>query len=138
MSEVRRFRYLTTATIFIVYFIYLHFKSYPLPCFPSIILSSMVLASMRVLAYPPTHYCLSVLAFPYPGTSKLHRTKGTTPSNATYPAGAMGTPCVLFGWGFSSGELGGVWLVDIVVLPMRLLQTLSAPTVSLFSKVGLG
>ena len=27
-------------------------------------------------------------------------------------------PCVLFGWWFSPGKLWGVWLVDIVVLPM--------------------
>ena len=39
------------------------------------------------------------------------------------------TPCVLFGWWFSSWELlAGIWLVDIVVLPMEL-QTLSAPSV---------
>ena len=40
----------------------------------------------------------------------------------------MGNPCVLFGWWFSPGELWGVWLVDIVILPMKL-QTPSAPTV---------
>ena len=39
------------------------------------------------------------------------------------------TPCVLFGWWFSSWELlAGIWLVDIVVLPMEL-QTPSAPSV---------
>ena len=37
----------------------------------------------------------------------------------------MGTPCVLFGW-FTPWELWGVWLVDIVVLPMGL-KTPSAP-----------
>ena len=37
-------------------------------------------------------------------------------------------PCVLFGWWFSPWELWGVWLVDIVVLPMGL-QTPSAPSV---------
>ena len=33
-------------------------------------------ASMRVLPYLPTHSCLSDLAFPYPGSLSLHRTKG--------------------------------------------------------------
>jgi hypothetical protein len=37
-------------------------------------------------------------------------------------------PCVRFGWWFNPWELRGVWLVDIVVLPMGL-QTSSAPTV---------
>ena len=35
---------------------------------------------------------------------------------------------VLFSWWFSSWELWGVWLVDIVVFPMGL-QTLSVPLV---------
>jgi hypothetical protein len=37
-------------------------------------------------------------------------------------------PCILSGWWFSPWELWGVWLVDIVVLPMGL-QTSSAPSV---------
>ena len=37
-------------------------------------------------------------------------------------------PCVLFGWWFSPWELLGVWLVDIVVLPVGL-QTPSASSV---------
>jgi hypothetical protein len=41
----------------------------------------------------------------------------------------MGHPMyILFGWWFSPWELWKVWLVDIVVLPMRL-QTPSAPSV---------
>jgi len=40
----------------------------------------------------------------------------------------MGTHCVLFGWWFSPWELWEVWLVDIVVLPMRL-QTPLVPSV---------
>jgi hypothetical protein len=35
-------------------------------------------------------------------------------------------PCVLLGWWLSPWELWGVWLVDIVVQPMRL-QTPLAP-----------
>ena len=100
-------------------------------------------ASMRVLPHPPTHFCLSSLAFPYAGVSKLHRTKGLPSqwcqirySSVTYPAGAMGTPCVLFGWWFSPWELWGVWLVGIVVLPMGM-QSPSAPSVlALISPLG--
>ena len=33
-------------------------------------------ASMRVLPHPPTHSCLTALAFLYTGASSLHRTKG--------------------------------------------------------------
>ena len=33
-------------------------------------------ASIRVLPHLPTHSCLSTIAFPYPGSSSLHRTKG--------------------------------------------------------------
>ena len=47
-----------------------------------------------------------------------------------------GYPCVFLGWCFSPWELWGFWLVDIVVLPMRL-QTHSAPTaLSLLSTLG--
>ena len=41
--------------------------SYPILCYP---------ASMRVLPHPPTHSCLTALAFLYTGASNLHRTKG--------------------------------------------------------------
>ena len=40
----------------------------------------------------------------------------------------MGPSFDFFGWSFSSWELWGVWLVDIVVFPM-ILQTSSAPSV---------
>jgi hypothetical protein len=91
------------SVIFIGYFIYLHFKCYHLSSFPSTSLPPP--ASMRVLPHPPTYSCLSTLAFPYPGSSSLHRTKGIPSqwyqirqSSATYPAGAMGTPYSLVGW----------------------------------------
>ena len=84
-----------------------------------------------------THFHLTDLAFPYPGASSLHRTKGLPsnwcqirPSSATYAAGGMGpSMCTLwlvvffFPW-----ELRGFWLVDIVVLLMGL-QTPSSPSV---------
>ena len=95
------------------------------------------LADVRKLPHLPTHYCFSALAFPYSGVLSLHWTKGlsshwcpTRPSSATYAARAMGSlhVYVLFGWWFSSWELWGVWLVDNVVLSMRL-QTASALSV---------
>jgi hypothetical protein len=51
------------------------------------------------------------------------------PSSATYIQLHPWDPsCVLFGWWFSPWELGDVWLVGIVVLPM-VLQTPSVPSV---------
>ena len=60
-------------------------------------------ASMKAFPHPLT-LCLSALAFPYTGTSSLHRTKGlsshwwpTRPFSATYSAGAMSpTMCTLW------------------------------------------
>jgi hypothetical protein len=49
-------------------------------------------------------------------------------TSATYPAGAMGTLNVLFGWWFSPWEFWGFRLDDILILNMRL-QPPSAPTV---------
>lgn len=48
------------------------------PSFPSTnpLLPSPPTASMRVLSHLPTHLWISALAFPYPGSSNLHRTKG--------------------------------------------------------------
>jgi len=59
------------ACIFIVYFIYLHFK-----CYPFSQLNLVLPAFMRVLPHPSTHSHLTSLAFPYTGTRSLHRTKG--------------------------------------------------------------
>jgi len=91
-------------------------------------------ASMRVLLHPPTHSCLTMLAFPYTGETSLHRTKDlpshwclTRLSSATYAAEAMGPSMyILFDW-FGPWELWEVWLVNSV-LPVGL-QTPSAPTV---------
>jgi hypothetical protein len=61
-------------------------KSFPLPT-----------ASMIVLPNPPTHSCLTTLAFPYAVAFSLHRTKcfpsgwcQKRQSSAIYAAGAMG------------------------------------------------
>jgi hypothetical protein len=67
-------------TLFIGYFVYLHFKYYLInsstlpteslyPLCPSP-------ASMRVLPQAHTHSHLTTLAFPYTGATSLHRTKG--------------------------------------------------------------
>jgi len=44
-------------------------------------------------------------------------------------------PCVLLGWWFSLWELWGIWLVDIVVLPMGL-QTSSVPSILSLTQLG--
>jgi hypothetical protein len=78
-------------------------------------------------AHQLTHSRSPVLAFPYTGALSLHRTKGlsshwctTRPSSATYVAGAMVSPSVLFGWWSSPWDLWEVWFVHIVVPPMGL------------------
>jgi hypothetical protein len=93
---------------FIGYFIYLHLNVIPLPSFPS---TSPLPPHLYKGAPPPTHSCLSSLAFPYPGSSSLHRNKGLPSQwcqirqfSATYPAGSIGTPCLLFRWWFSPWE----------------------------------
>jgi hypothetical protein len=55
-------------------------------------------ASVRVFPHAPTHYYLTILAFPYTGASSLHMIKGLPshwcqirPSSATYVVGAMGS-----------------------------------------------
>jgi hypothetical protein len=86
--------------IFIGYFIYLHFKCYPLPLFPlwkHPIPSS--LPSYCEGAHTPTHllpFPPPTLAFPYTKTQSLHRTKAlsshscpTRPSSAIYAAGLL-------------------------------------------------
>jgi hypothetical protein len=73
-------------------------------------------ASMRVLPHLLPHSCLSALAFPYPGSSSLHRSKGlpfqwclTRPSSATYPARIMvPSMCTLWLVVQSLGALGGL------------------------------
>ena len=97
-----------------------HTNSIPFPSHP---------ASMRVFSHPTTHSHLPTLTFSY---TSLYRTKCLF-SRQGHPLlhrwlEPCVPPCVLFGWWFSSWELFGVWLVDIVVLPMGF-QTLSVPSV---------
>jgi hypothetical protein len=56
-------------------------------------------------AHQPTHFCFSVLVFPYTGTSNALKPKGlsshwcpTSPSSATYAAGAMGSSMCTLWW----------------------------------------
>jgi hypothetical protein len=61
------------------YFIYLHFKCYPLSRFP-LPKKSLSRAPSSCFyegaPHPLTHSCLPALTFPYTGTSSLHGTKG--------------------------------------------------------------
>ena len=104
---------------------------FPLPVSPLEIIYpiSPSPASMRVLRHPPTHpptlSFLPDLAFPYTGALSLHRTKVSSPLDAIqgHPLLHMQLEArvplfVLFGWWFIPWELWGVWLVDIVVLPL--------------------
>jgi hypothetical protein len=118
-------------------FIYLHFKYYALFWFPlrEISYRTPPLTFMRVLSNLLIYSCLPALAFPYTGASSLHRTKGLLlllmPDDSIL--------CYIFSWsrvslhvyslvgGLVPGSSGGgVWLLDIVFLPMGL-QIPSAP-----------
>jgi len=90
-------------------------------------------ASMKVLLHQPTHSSPIILECPYAGALSLHRTTGLPshrrqirPSSVTHASWTMDP--VIFGWWFSSWDLCGVCLVDIVVHPMGL-QTSSALSV---------
>ena len=125
-------------TLFIGYFIRLHFKYYSLH-YP---LSQFAL-------YKP-HPLLLLLLLLLWGCSPNHPPTPTSPPwhpptlghwaftgpRASPPIDAQQghpllhmqlEPCVLLGWWFSPWELWGIWLVDIVVLPEGV-QTPSAPS----------
>jgi hypothetical protein len=62
---------------FIRYFLYLHFKSYPLSWGNNNVFPLKTPYPMSPPpAHPPTHSHFPVLAFPYTGASGLRRTKG--------------------------------------------------------------
>ena len=119
------------------YFMYLHFKFYPLSWFPfwNPLLSFSLPLLLRRGVPSPTHSLLP----PCPG---IRLYWGIEPSQDQGPpidarqcrplyifGWSHGfPPCVLFGWWLSLWELWGVWLVDFVVLPMGL-ETPSAPSV---------
>ena len=100
--------------------------SYPIPCPP---------ASMRLLSHPPTHYCLSALAFPYTGASKFLSPRVSPPTDIQqgHPLPHMCPepwipPYVPFGWWSSPRELWRVWPVYSVAPPI-VLKPPSAPSV---------
>jgi hypothetical protein len=68
---------LSVSLFFTEYFIYLHFKCYPLSLFP---LHKYPIPYPCPCLYegapPPTHSCFLALAFTYTGALSLHRTKG--------------------------------------------------------------
>jgi hypothetical protein len=118
-------------------FIYLHFKFqmlYPSPISPlqTPYPSPMLPWRSPIHIFPPP--CPSIL---YAGawTWNFHGTNGL-PSHwcqIRHPLLHMQLepwvpPCILFGWWFSPWELWGVWLVDIIALPMGL-QFPSAPSI---------
>jgi hypothetical protein len=122
--------------IIIGYFLYLHFKCYPLSRFP-------------LSQKPPSSSPLPLLLC---GCSSTHPPTPTSPPliplhwriyrafigprtsssiddwQGHHLLHMQLEPCVLFGWWFSPWELWGVWLIDIVVLPVGL-KTPSAPSV---------
>jgi hypothetical protein len=121
-------------------FIYLDFKCYPLFQFPT---------PQRPPILSPSSYFYEGVSPPTnplpPPRPHIPLHKGIEPSrdqgpllplmlNKAHPLLHIRLEsCVLLGWGFRPWEL---WLIDIVVLPMRL-QTPSAPSVlSLTSPLG--
>ena len=92
---------------------------------------------------PLTHSGLPALAFPYTGTLSLPRIKASPPTDALKGHTVLHMEleprvslCVLFGWWFSPWELWGVWLVDIVLLPLRLQNTSALWVLSLATPLG--
>jgi hypothetical protein len=123
---------------FIGYFIYLHFKCYPISQL-SLWKSPIYLPSpcFYESAPSPTHSCFPALLFSYTGASNLHRSKcfsyhwcpkGLPLLHMQLEPGIP--PCVLFGWWFSPRELTGVgwgsgWLIMLFFLwGCKLLQLL--------------
>ena len=121
---------LSISFFLIRYFLYLQFKCYPLSWFP---LQNPSIPTPS--PYSPTHQsCFLVLAFPYTGTSSLHRTKGlhshwwpTRPSSATcdWSQGSLHVYSLV--GGLVPENSGEYWLVYIV--PPMGLPNLSAPWV---------
>jgi hypothetical protein len=100
-------------------------------------------ASKRVLPYPPTHSHLTALTFPIHWGIEPSQDQGpllplmpTRSSSATYSAGAVGPSMCTCWLCFSPWELWGVWLIDIVVLPMELQTPLAHIVLDLTCPLG--
>jgi hypothetical protein len=130
------FLFLFLLFFFIGYFFIYISNVIPFPGFPEKPLSyPSSSVSVRVLLHPPTNSIFPALAFTYNGHPAFTgpRASPSTDAQQGHPLLHMQPklwvpPCVLFSWCFSSWELSGVWLVNIIVLPMRW-QMLSVPSV---------
>ena len=121
----------------IEYFIYLHFKCYPLSQF-LFWNSHSHLLPLLLWGYSPHH--LPTPDFLHWHSPTLGHWAFTGPRAFPHFDDGQGhpllhmqlelwvPPCVLIAWWFSPGELWGVWLDDTVVLPLGL-QMPSAPSV---------
>jgi hypothetical protein len=124
---------------FIRYFLYLHFKCYPLSWFP--LRKFGIPSPFLLLTNPPTPVSWSC-QFPILG-HRIFTGPRTSPPTDVWPGHPLldmqlepCVPwCVFFGWWFSPRELCGYWLVHIVVLPMGL-QSPSAPWVLSLAPLG--
>ena len=74
---------------------------------PSLFLPTSV--CMRVLPDLATHSCVNLLAFPYPGSSSLHRIKGLSSQwcQIRQSSATMGTPLYSLLGGLVPGSFGG-------------------------------
>jgi hypothetical protein len=118
-------------SFFIGYFLYLHFKCYPLSCPPSEKHHSPIISPFPLLIRPPTP-----ASWPRHSPTLGHR--AFIGQRASPPRWCLTRPCmlhielepwvtpsVLFGWWFGPWDLWEYWLVHFVVPPMGL-QTPSA------------
>jgi hypothetical protein len=120
----------------IEYFLYLHFKSYLLSQFPSLP-ENPITCSLTLLlwvcssTYPLTPTSLPSIPLNWGIYWAFIGPRTSSPTDAWQGHHLLHMqlePCVLHCWWLSPWELWGIWLVDIVVLPMRL-QTPSSPSV---------
>jgi hypothetical protein len=98
-------------------------------------------ASMMVLPHPPIHFCLSALEFPYAGSSSLHRTKELQSHCCHISYICSWSHGSLHVYSLVGGLVpenfgGGVWLVDIVALPMGLQTPLVSSVLPLSLTLG--
>ena len=125
-------------TIFIIYFIYLHFKCFPLSRSPHRIPHNPSPHLLLLWGCSPTHPpATSFLPWHSPtlGHWAPSGPRASSPIDVqrNHPLPHMWLepwvlPCVFFGWWSSPWELQGVWPVDIVT-PSIALQIPSAPLV---------
>jgi hypothetical protein len=108
--------------LFIRYFLYLHFKCYPLYSFP--LRKPPILSLLPLLTNPPySHF--PVIALFYTGALSLYKAKSlfshwcpTRPSSVTYAAGAIESHhvCSLFGGLVPGSSRGTDWFIMLFLL----------------------